>query len=372
MKVGLTFFLSRTSGSIWNSGAVQQCVFLWMLLCRCPGVERVFAVNGGDADSPAPGLMLGGLGIEFARPEDVLDEVDVYVEAGAQTLTPEMAERVRRRGGRTVSYKFGNAYVIETERVIHGAKPGAIVNGARFDEVWTNPQHANTCASYWEVAYRCPVRVLPQVWEPTFLLAAISEFQPGLQFGYRPRPGKKRVAIFEPNINIVKTCVVPMLACEVAHRERPDLLGEVYVTNAERIKDHLTFRKLAASLDVVRDGVCSFEGRFNFPWFMAKHADAVVSHQWECGLNFAYYDALLGDYPLVHNSPLLPAGVGYRYDGFDCAGAGRALVDALEHHDERLPDYRRSSKALLGSLSSSWPENVRAYSAALRGEAPPV
>ena len=98
-----------------------------------------------------------------------------------------------------------NAFVIDAERVIHGKDAGAIFNGAQFDEVWTNPQHVTTCASYWETCYRCPVRVLPHIWEPLFIDATIREFPEGLSFGYRPGAGKKRIAIFEPNTNVVKT-----------------------------------------------------------------------------------------------------------------------------------------------------------------------
>lgn len=136
--IGLTFFLRKEGGSIWANGATQNCVFLWMLL-RAAG-HRVFAINGGDGEAPDPALMLGGLGIEFVKMADVVDELDVLIEAGAQ-VSAEHVARVRARGGRAVAYRFGNAFVIDAERVVHGKPAGSIFNGACFDEVWTNPQH---------------------------------------------------------------------------------------------------------------------------------------------------------------------------------------------------------------------------------------
>ena len=365
LTVGLTFFLRKGERSIWSNGADQNCVFLWLLLRACPGVERVFAINGGDGEAPPAGMMLGPLGFDFVRLEDVIDELDVLIEAGAQVEAEQLA-RVRARGGRTVAYRFGNAFVIDAERVIHGKAPGSIFAGACFDEVWTNPQHARTCASYWETCYRAPVRVVPHIWEPTFLEAAVAEFPEALAFGYQPGRPAKRAVIFEPNINIVKTCTIPMLVCEQAYRRRPDLLGEVYVTNALHLKEHLTFQRFAANLDIVRRGICSFEGRFNLPWFMASHGDVVVAHQWENGLNYAYYDALYGGYPLVHNSDLLPPGIGYRYDGFDARDGGGALVAALMSHDARADEYRTTADAFLGTVRATAPANVEAHRAALQ------
>jgi hypothetical protein len=361
--VGLTFFL-REKESVWNNGAWQNCVFLWQLLRASSGVGRVFAINGGDAPEPAAGLMLKGLGIDFVRIEDVVDELDVLIEGAAQ-VSAENVERVRARGGKAVGYKFGNAFVIDAERIIHGKEAGAIFNGARFDEIWTTPQHVRTCASYWETCYRCPVRVLPHIWEPLFVDAAVKEFPEGLKFGYQPGRAAKRIAIFEPNINIVKTCIIPMLACEQAFRRCPDAVGDIYVTNAIQLKEHLTFKHFANALDIVKAGRCSFESRYNTPWFMAKYGDVMVSSQWENAMNYAYYDALYGGYPLVHNSEMLPKGVGYYYEGFDAADGGSALLSALITHDARAEEYQKTASAFLETVRTTAPTNIEAHERAL-------
>jgi hypothetical protein len=360
MRIGITFFLKKES-SIWSNGATQNCVFLWMLL-HAAG-HQVFAINGGDADATPPAMMLRSVpGLDFVRLPEVVDHLDLLIEAGSQVYASDVA-RVQSHGGRCVTYKVGNAYVIDNERVIHNKSAGAIFNGSRFDEVWTNPQHMRTCASYWETCYRCPVRCLPHIWEPTFIDAAIREFPETLHFGYQPGPSRKRVGIFEPNFNIVKTCTIPLLVCEQAYRRAPYLIGDVFVTNAEQLKSHLTFDRFASHLDIVRAGLASFEGRYNTPWFLAKHTDIVVAHQWENALNYAYYDALYGGYPLVHNSEMIP--LGYRYDGFDATSGADALIKAMTTHDVRAAEYRDEARSFLDTtVRATSKANVHAYDTA--------
>lgn len=104
-----------------------------------------------------------------------------------------------------IAYRVGNDYVMEIKRVVAGKNGTGIFNGVRFDEIWTNPQHARTCRSFFETVYRCPVRIVPHIWDSFFIDKLIGELPSGLRFGYAPGAQDKRIAIFEPNINVVKT-----------------------------------------------------------------------------------------------------------------------------------------------------------------------
>lgn len=359
LVVGITFFLSNKR-TIWNNGGDQHCVFLRQLLSTLSDVE-VLAINGGDGEKAPAGMLLDGLGINFHRLPDVIDRLDMLVEMGAQ-VSAEDVERVHAHGGKVVAFRYGNSFVIDAERMIHGKPAGSIFNGARFDEVWTNPQHERTCRSWWEVNHRCPVRVLPHIWSPVFVQRAVREFKSDLVFGYRPNARRGRVVVAEPDINIVKTCMVPLLACEVVERRRPDVLGDVYVLNSEHLKKHLTFEQFASHLDVVRaesrnspgTRKCSFEARYRLPWFMSAYGDVLLSHQWENALNYAWYDAMYGGWPVVHNSDMLPVDVGFRYSGFDAQDAARALEAALiESRESAAERQRREHLFLLGLLPTA-------------------
>jgi hypothetical protein len=365
MRIGVTLHLTSKPRSVWECGAGQHCLFLIDALRRVPGVERVFAVNGGDGDTLPGGIGPYGPALDVVRIGEVADDLDVLIQVGSQLPREDML-RVRAHGGRVVAYKVGNEYVINAERAMQDKACPAIVEAGFFDELWTNAQHVDTCAAYWETLYRAPVQVLPHVWLPTFLDAAVADLPAPLAFGYQPGRAQKRLAIYEPNVNIVKTSTIPMLVAEECYRAAPELLEHVYVACASKVKTSQAFVRFASALDLVRDHHMSFEGRYHFPWFQAKHADVVVSHQWENGLNYAYYEALAGHYPLVHNSPLLPDGVGYRYSGFDCADGGAVLRDALEHHDERRADYDRRADDFLATVRADAPANIDAHARALQ------
>jgi hypothetical protein len=365
-NVAVTFFLHGDKRhSIWDNGAAQNCVFLVRLLRASGSVGKVFAVNGGHDAEPHPALMLGGLEIEFVRMADVIDQVDVLIEAGAQVSAESIAS-VRSRGGRVVAYKFGNAYVIDMERVLFSRDAGAIFNGAVYDQVWTTAQHMRTNAAWWQTMYRAPVLHLPHIWEPLFVDKAITELPDGA-WGYKPGAKAKRISVFEPNINVVKASFIPACVIEQAYRLRPDLIDHVYLTNTFHLKEHLTFNSWASALDLWKARKCSFEGRFNTPYFLSTHTDVVVSHQWECGLNYAYYDALHGHYPLVHNSELLPDGIGYRYDGFDAVAGGRLLASVLQVHDSQHEAYSKRCDDFLATVLATSPQNIQAHESAIKG-----
>lgn len=366
MRCGITFFLQE-GGNIWNSGAVQHCIFLRECLQAIPGVE-VVVINAGHDISVPPGLMLDGLGIEFVKLPDVISTLDVLIQCHGQVSASDVAT-VKANGGHAVAFKFGNEYVIDAERMMRCGKSGAIVNGAQFDEIWTNAQHIETCGSYWEAVYRCPVRVLPHTWSPLFIDKLIAA--EGLDFGYKPGRAAKRIAIYEPNINIVKMAFLPLLVCELAFRAQGELIEQVLATNTKHMMAQVTFKHLCLSLDMVKakaaDGhpVCTFQGRSRFASHQAKHADVVVSHQWQNGLNFAYYDALHGGYPLIHNSTFLPDGIGYRYGGFDAHEGARVLLAALRNHDKDADGYRSRSEAFLETLHPRHPDITASHARAL-------
>ena len=104
------------------------------------------------------------------------------------------------------------------------------------------------------------------------------------------------------------------------------------------------------------------ETRHITPQFLAKYTDIVLSFQWENALNYVYYEALYGDYPLVHNSPMLKAHhVGFYYDGFDAYDGERQLINAIKSYDDDFESYKKWNDKLIDSVSPFNKENIRKY-----------
>lgn len=362
LKVGVSILVRKGEQSLWENGIYQNCLFFVMLLMRSPRVSQAFLVTGGGDGSPEDANFLADSPVPLIDMAQAAQELDVMVEMSAQ-LSRDWMVAFRERGGKTVSMRVGNDYVIDIERMVFDKPHGLLLTGAPYDEIWTIPEYEATCVPYFASGFRAPVRMLPHLWSPLVLDRASAGLPEGHRFDYQTGHKRWRVAMFEPNICMVKTSHIPLLCCEAAHRADPDLLEHVYAYNTFHMKDNPVFNGFANSLDIVRHGLSTFEGRFPTWQVMAFNVDAVVSHHWENGQNYLYYEALYGGYPLIHNSHLI-GDCGYRYHDFDCEEGGRALQQAFATHDDDLPTYRERARRFIATLDPESEDNVRIYTAA--------
>ena len=368
-KIGITFNLEGKIRDIWANGAGQNIIFLYNLLESLDCVESVVLVSDGPNKITVPdkGFMLDNFNLSFAYIYDVLDGLDVLIE-GTLTIEPDYANRIHQRGGKTVVYKMGNDYIYDIEAVIHNKSATRIFNGTKFDANWIIPQNMNTNSAYFSIMHRCPSRQIPFIWSPVFCDKGIAELN--RPFGYINNLDKskksRRISSFEPNISIFKNSFTDILIAEQAYRQRPDLIEHVYMCNTYNIKDHPTFFNFIGRTNLVKDGIMSVEKRFAMPLFLSEYTDIVLSTQWENGLNYAYNDALYGGYPFIHNSKLLPKGVGYYYDQFDAFEGARVLIDVIENHDKYHDTYVQRANEYLDSLHPHNPINLAVYELELK------
>jgi hypothetical protein len=368
INIGISLF-ATPQANIWSSGINQNIAFLVQLFQRLPQVGAIYLLNGGDATDLPPMLEFHSLGVPLVAPESVTHAVDVVIEMGAK-LPLNWLRHVRALGVKTVSFMAGHSYTSVAEAPMFKLEQSAIFNGAPFDAVWSLPQHMRSCAPLLETVLRAPVVEVPHLWAPTFLDRQIATVQTheGKSFGFKPATASNRrawnMAIFEPNISVVKSCFVPMLLCDAAYRLHPERLGIMRVFNSMHMKEHLTFNRLATNLDLTRHSQASFEPRLAFAEAMVSFdIDVVVSHQWECGLNYAYYDALYGGYPLVHNSDFLGAqGIGLYYPSFAAQKGAQVLVQAWQKGPDYWGDYAVQAHRFLGTLSPAHGSNLQAFS----------
>ena len=324
-KIGITFNLESDVTDIWANGANQNVIHLFHLFQHSSIVEDVVLVSWGPEKrtTPPEGFMLDGLNLKYAYIEDVIDQLDVLIE-GSLIIEPHQVARMHEHGGKVVCYKMGNDFIMDMEYFLFDKKAGRVFNGTLFDAVWMIPQHENTCKSYFSIMYRCSAYVVPAIWSPIFCDKVIKQIKDehNLTFGYQPDPDKKakRIASFEANINVVKTCFTPILIAEQAYREQSDKIKNVYMCNTYDKKD-----------------------------------------QWENGLNYAYNDALYGGYPFIHNSKLIPKGVGYYYDQFDAFEGAKVLLDVIDNHDKHHDEYVKRANEYLDSQLPTNPINIYLY-----------
>jgi len=374
LRVGVTISIRDGSQSVWENGIFQNCILLVQMFKQLPEVADAVLVHGSGTQEAPAGLMLAETGTEIIALDKAMETLDVVIEMSDQ-LPEDWVEIFRAKGGRFAAMKVGNEYFVDVERSIYKQPHAGLCSRKVYDAIWTLPQYEDCCTDYYSLNTRAPVRIVPHLWSPLFLEMGSSKLPAGVRFGYQPGRKHWRVCVFEPNLSMVKTSVIPMLACEEAYRANPKFPEMFRFLNTEKAKNNPGFVRFAQSLDIVKNGLSSFDGRFYYYEFMAHHGDCVVSHQWHNAQNYLYYETLYGGYPLVHNSPIIKNS-GYYYPDFDCREAGAQLLRAFADHDKNLQDYKAGANDFLRTLDIRHKPNIDAYSSALRslysGESPAI
>lgn len=363
LRIGVTIFVRKGSQSLWENGIYQNCLFLVMLLERLPTVSQTYLVMGGDGGAEDGARFIIDSPVPLIDMATAAEELDVMVEMSAQ-LDSQWAIAFKARGGKVVTMRVGNDYVVDIERMMFDKPHSQLVANTPYDEIWTLPEYERTCVHYFGSTMRAPVRLVPHLWNATVIERAATTLPEGQRFGYQPGRAQWRLGIFEPNLCMVKTSHLPMLLADAAHRINPHITAYLRAFNTFGMKEHPDFLSFANSLDLVRHGLATFEARFPAYECLASQVDAVISHHWENGQNYLYYEVLHGGYPLIHNSTFI-ADCGYYYPDFDCERGALALLKAHAQHDADLAAYQQKSRAFLATLDPLHHANLQTYNAAL-------
>ena len=381
--IGVSIF-ATSDANIWSSGINQNIAFLVMLLRQLPNIGKIYLLNGGSADQLPPALGFGALDIPLVRPATVSFELDVVIEMGAK-LPLEWMHHMRALGVKLVGFQVGHLYTQIMETAMFDRSENSPLNNTPLHEVWCLPKDTLCNRAMLRTVTRSPVITMPHLWSPMFLQQHIQKLaRKGITFGFEERqrahmdqapdvaavtnlrPGW-RVAIFEPNISVVKSYCIPMLVCEQAYRLEPTSIHLMMAMNTFHMKEHPTFNRFAAHLDLTRDSKASYEPRIAFaPCMAEQRLDAVISHQFGNPQNYLYYDALYGGYPLIHNSPLLQAhGQGFYYPGFEACVGAEQLLHAWRCEPDFWHDYAHHARVYLERLLPTDAHNARAFMAHL-------
>ena len=361
-KIGITF---DETMDVWSNGANQNIIYLYILLSHSKIVKEVYLLSyQSEVNNKLPIWFTQlGINIKLVCINDVLDKIDILI-SGSMSIEPEQALRIQQHGGKVVCYEIGNDFIMDVESVLFDRTASRLFNGVKFDSIWVLPHHAKMCHDYFSIMYRCESHIVPFIWSPIFCDKVIKQLKEelNLTFGYIPNKNQgKRIASFEPNLNVVKTSFLPILICEQAYRTDPSKIKHYYACNTYDKRNNPTFFNFIGRTDIVKKNIMTVEERYLMPDFLTRYVDIVVSHQWENGLNYAYNDALYGGYPLVHNSSFLPRGVGYYYPDFDAFEGAKVLLEVIKYHDNQHDTYVKRAKEYLTSQLPTNPINIYLY-----------
>ena len=232
-------------------------------------------------------------GVQTLAANSIAGNLDLLIECGGRAA-PEAMARFRDRGGRLVSYMAGNAMALDFEALSSGLDHGEVMPQVPFDATWITPQHWHMNRALCLLTRSPVAEVVPHIWEPIFIEALARQLavDPFFKAGDAGVARPWRLAVLEPNVNVLKTFHLPLLVAEEGFRRAPDSIGKVLLFNTRHLVGVPHFDDLTTSLDLYRAGRLFAEDRLLTPEVLAHHADAVVVHQWENALNYLYWDVL--------------------------------------------------------------------------------
>ena len=380
INIGITLYWSHERQHIFTNGANQNLYFLAECLRRIPWVKSVYFVGWGQNFEAIPESFSKITdNYRVYEVNEILNTTDVIIE-GTLLLSETIAQAFKLAEAKIISFRMGNDYVIAQSDWMFMESNREAFGHVLSDAIWAVPQIEKSNKHYMEIIKGVPMQVVPHLWDETFVKQAIAEYKAaGVEykgFNYRkPRKSKayenrvrpKRVVIMEPNIMMNKSCYTPILIAEAAYRFEPDAIGHVYLTNVMDRIELPVFKEFIGRTTLIRDGVMSVEPTYQTPWFLGNYADVLVCHQWELGLNYLYYEALYGNYPLVHNSPFLrDAGLGYYYEDMDAYDGAASLLEAIESYDENIEEHKIRNKAYLKTQSPKNKDNIKIFESLLK------
>jgi hypothetical protein len=331
-KIGITLNLPKELADLFTNGIRQHAIFFYKLLKNIGKYDVFFIFRN---DNVIENHLLNEMKFDYVLEENILTSNFDIIFTFGYLFKIETYLITRENGVKHIFYNCGNLYIIDSEHCLFKDTTNSFTTYQRynlFDECWNLPHHTNTTHYYLKTLLRCNIVEVPYIWSPEFIENEQNKF--------KTRSGNKSIAIFEPNLSIMKWAFPAVLICENAYRDPTftDKIKHIYITNTDTKINKSHFTNLVTSLDLKKDSKISIEVRYNSLYFMSKYADIVVSHTWENWLNNLYFDIAWMGWPIVHNGKFCKE-VGYYYDEFNYEMGADALKDVILNHDENADEY---------------------------------
>ena len=368
LKIGITIGLKSNTESIWTNGIKLNILILLKLLKKSQKNYDVCLLNTLKVDFTDKPDYLKNIDIHYI--EDKYKEIDLMIVMGSQVNGKILQDFKNMKNKKIVSYKCGNNYILAMEDILFKENPpGFSQYETEFDEVWYIPQQHETNQGYYHTLYRANSLIVPFLWHQEHLLSALVDVEKGYQSGkfakgyaYNPNKEKKMLGVMEPNLNVVKFCLLPVMIAEESYRTDigKEKIYKMMISNSENLVKHNGFMSLIKSFDMYKDNKLTSEKRYQTAYVVSQYMDVVICHQLLNPLNYIYLDVAYMGYPVLHNAPMCKD-LGYYYEGSDTIDGAKQLNWILENHDNNMVEYNERNDKVLWRYSADNPKLIETY-----------
>jgi hypothetical protein len=356
MKIGITLGLKDAKESIWTNGIKQNVLMLVHLLKNSKKNYEVFILNSTKLDfSEGKPSYLNDIDVLYFSEHFM--EMDLIICMGAQVFDHQL-ETFKKSGPnkKVISYKCGNNYVIHMENILFKPSENKVFQYEKqYDEIWYVPQQHEVNSGLYKTLYRTNAIPVPFIWSEKFLFESVRDIHKGFKAGsykkdwqYDNTKEKKIIGIMEPNLNIVKFCLIPAMIAEESYRTPigRKKIEKLRITNATEVSKHKEFMSIIQTFDLFKENRVSAESRYQTAYMLTQHTDILICHQILNPLNYLYLDAAYLGYPVLHNAPMCKD-LGYYYEGSDTVEASKLLNEVLMEHDADIDKYNERNDKVL-------------------------
>ena len=363
LKIGITFDVPEDLKSFYSNGIRQNALYLFELLKNIKYDVKLIIELKNEEKFKKIQSEIDFYKYDYSVINNIYKEEYNLIFSFGFALPKDLIRNLKLKGVKIISYQCGNAYLIDSETILYNQHSGRILDNyidknnmdETYHQIWSIPQMYKQNKGFWETLYRTKCIQAPFIWSSSSInfvkkILKIDSDEPIL---YKKKLNK--IAIFEPNISLMKWCLPCLLITEQTYRKYKNI-GHIYVTNIDKTKkmDEMTINKfnineftnLCRKLDIFKDNIMSVEGRFVTLDFMKSYADIVVSHQWENPLNYLYFDLAWMGWPILHNAYLCKD-IGYYYSDFNYDEAAEKLNEIINNHDANKLEYMKENRKII-------------------------
>jgi hypothetical protein len=358
VKIGITLLVFKNTCDFFTNGINQNSLYLCELLLNI-GFDAYFIIQDERINEINPETLKKELYDErfkYVKYSEILSaDFNIIITLSFSYSEKFILNYLKHTNTKHIGYFCGNSYIIDTEMILYNQHKKKQNDGydftidgqTKYDEIWSIPQMSEINLNYWSILHRCKCIEVPFIWSKNAIkLSCIVHNCKEEDLMYRNRGENKKIAIFEPNISIMKWALPAVLITEKCYRNNKKI-QQLYITNTGSDKTNdmnmKQFNKLVFNLDIVKDKKCSIEARYNTLSFMSKHSDIAVSHQWGNPLNYLYFDLAWMGWPIIHNADKCKD-VGYFYNNFNYDEGSNMLNYVLANHDNNIDEYIKNNR----------------------------
>ena len=363
LKIGITFDVPNDLKSFYSNGIRQNALYLFEVLKNIKYDVKLIIEFKNEEKFKKIQSEIDFYQYDYSIINNIYKEEYNLIFSFGFALPKELICNLKLKGVKIISYQCGNAYLIDSETILYNQHSGRILDSyidknkidETYDQIWSIPQMYKQNKGFWETLYRTKCIQAPFIWSSNSInfVKKILKIDSEESILYKQKLNK--IAIFEPNISLMKWCLPCLLITEQTYRKYKNI-GHIYVTNIDKTKkmEEMTINKfnineftnLCRKLDIFKDNIMSVEGRFVTLDFMKSYADIVVSHQWENPLNYLYFDLAWMGWPILHNAYLCKD-IGYYYSDFNYDEASEKLNEIINNHHANKLEYMKENRKII-------------------------